>query len=86
MDFVTLISVLAGIVTIVGGTAGFLRYLHTRHRKVMSPHFLNLNLPGRHQEAIKSCQEALRKNPSRRRRICEPELGTQCARAPSGSP
>jgi tetratricopeptide (TPR) repeat protein len=65
MDFVTFISVLAGIVTIVGGIAGFLRYLHTRHRKVMSPYlvmspyFLNLNLAGRHQEALDAGDQAI---------------------------
>ena len=80
MDFITLISVLAGVVTIVGGIAGFLRYLHTRDRKVISPHFLKL--AGQHQQALESCQKALRDNPQ----YDQQELGAQCAWASSGGP
>ena len=69
MDFATLISVLAGIVTIGGGIAAASRYLHARHRKVArprkmeSPHYLNLNLAGQHQQAVGACWEALHQNP-----------------------
>jgi tetratricopeptide (TPR) repeat protein len=70
MDRVTLISVLASLVTIITGMAAFAQYLRSRQKKTLnslSPdfgrHISDLILTGRTQQAIKDCEAACRKNP-----------------------
>jgi tetratricopeptide (TPR) repeat protein len=70
MDGVTLIYVLAAIVTIITGMVAFVQYLRSRQKKTLnslSPdfgrHISDLILTGRAQQAIKDCEAARRKNP-----------------------
>ncbi len=63
MDVGTLISILAGIVTITTGVVALVRYLQRRQRNVLSLSAWSLNMAKKYQEAISVCEEALRKNP-----------------------
>lgn len=71
MDILTLIYVLAAIVTIAAGAIGLARYLQTRWSKETIPnnpgwnrrHIADLILTHRVEQAIKECEKAIRKNP-----------------------